>query len=121
MPEITPVPLAALTTLRVGGTPRRMVEARTTDELVETLQELWLDREPWLVLRLQDQHRPVGLAGLLRLQLQLELTKHAQAGRRLPARHNMMVRGGQGEEGGPASAGPPSVARRPNARIGQPG
>lgn len=50
MPEITPVPLADLTTLRVGGTPRRMVEARTTDELVETLQQLWLDREPWMVL-----------------------------------------------------------------------
>ena len=50
MPEITPVPLAKLTTLRVGGTPRRMIEATTTDELVAALRDVWDDREPWLVL-----------------------------------------------------------------------
>ena len=34
MTEITPIPLADLTTLRVGGTPLRMVEARARDEPV---------------------------------------------------------------------------------------
>ncbi|ALJ21328.1 UDP-N-acetylmuramate dehydrogenase [Microbacterium sp. No. 7] len=50
MPKIAPIPLSELTTLRVGGTPARMVEATTRDELVETLRALWDDREPWLVL-----------------------------------------------------------------------
>lgn len=50
MVEITPVPLADLTTLRVGGTPLRMVEARTRDELISALQEAWPQGEPWLVL-----------------------------------------------------------------------
>ncbi len=50
MPEIDPVPLAQLTTLRVGGTPRRTVEARTRDELVDTLRDLWSENEPWLVV-----------------------------------------------------------------------
>ncbi|KXZ60833.1 MAG: UDP-N-acetylenolpyruvoylglucosamine reductase [Microbacterium sp. 69-7] len=50
MAEITPVPLADLTTLRVGGTPLRMVEARTRDELISALQEAWSQGEPWLVL-----------------------------------------------------------------------
>ncbi len=50
MPEITPRPLAQLTTLRAGGSPARMVEARTSDELVDTLRALWADGEPWLVV-----------------------------------------------------------------------
>ena len=50
MAEITPVPLADLTSLRVGGTPLRMVEARTRDELISALQEAWSQGEPWLVL-----------------------------------------------------------------------
>ena len=50
MPEIEPIPLSQLTTLRVGGTPARMVLATTRDELVDTLRALWADGEPWLVL-----------------------------------------------------------------------
>ena len=50
MPEIEPIPLSQLTTLRVGGTPARMVRATTRDELVDTLRALWADGEPWLVL-----------------------------------------------------------------------
>lgn len=50
MPEITPIPLAELTTLRVGGAPARMVEATTRDELVRTLQDVWATGEPWLVV-----------------------------------------------------------------------
>lgn len=50
MTEITPIPLADLTTLRVGGTPLRMVEARARDELVSALREAWSQGEPWLVL-----------------------------------------------------------------------
>lgn len=50
MPEITPRPLAQLTTLRAGAAPERMLEARTSDELVDILRGLWADREPWLVL-----------------------------------------------------------------------
>lgn len=50
MGEIAPIPLAQLTTLRVGGTPERMVEARTRDELVAALQDVWAAGEPWLVL-----------------------------------------------------------------------
>ncbi|WP_434809889.1 UDP-N-acetylmuramate dehydrogenase [Microbacterium sp. bgisy189] len=50
MPEITPLPLAQLTTLQVGGAPTRMIEARTRDELVDSLRALWADGEPWLVV-----------------------------------------------------------------------
>ncbi|MCT9820829.1 UDP-N-acetylmuramate dehydrogenase [Microbacterium sp. W1N] len=50
MPEIAPVPLSRLTTLRAGGAPTRLVEARTTAELVDTLRELWATGEPWLVV-----------------------------------------------------------------------
>lgn len=50
MPEIQPVPLAALTTLRAGGTPERMIEARTRDELVAALREAWAAHEAWMVL-----------------------------------------------------------------------
>ncbi len=50
MPEIEPRPLAELTTLRAGGTPVRMVEATTADELVEVMRDVWEAREPWLVV-----------------------------------------------------------------------
>ena len=50
MPEATPIPLARLTTLRTGGAPERMVDARTRDELIAALHEAWSTDEPWLVL-----------------------------------------------------------------------
>lgn len=50
MPDVTPVPLARLTTLRTGGAPTRMIEAATTDELVSALRDVWATGEPWLVL-----------------------------------------------------------------------
>ena len=50
MPDVTPIPLAQLTTLRTGGVPERMIDAHTTDELVDALREVWADGEPLLVL-----------------------------------------------------------------------
>lgn len=50
MPEVAPVPLSKLTTLRTGGLPARVVEATTSDELVQTLREVWVTGEPWLVV-----------------------------------------------------------------------
>ena len=50
MPEIDPVPLSQLTTLRAGARPARMVEVRTTDEAIDTLRALWSEGEPWLVV-----------------------------------------------------------------------
>ncbi len=50
MPEVAPVPLSQLTTLRTGGTPARMIEALTTDELVAALREVWAEGGPWFVL-----------------------------------------------------------------------
>lgn len=50
MPEVAPIPLAQLTTLRTGGLPARMIDAHTTDELVAALRDVWADAEPWLVL-----------------------------------------------------------------------
>ncbi len=50
MPDVTPVPLAQLTTLRTGGAPTRMIEARTTDEVVAALHEAWSEHGAWLVL-----------------------------------------------------------------------
>lgn len=47
---IEPRPLAQLTTLRAGGTPSRMVEATTSDELIAAMRQIWSDGEPWLVL-----------------------------------------------------------------------
>lgn len=44
------VPLAGLTTLRVGGPARRLVVATTTDELVETVRDCDHRGEPCLVL-----------------------------------------------------------------------
>ncbi|MEZ3160602.1 UDP-N-acetylmuramate dehydrogenase [Microbacterium sp. BWT-B31] len=50
MPEVTPVPLAQLTTLRTGGIPARMFDAHTPADLVDALREAWADGWPWLVL-----------------------------------------------------------------------
>ena len=50
MPDVEPIPLARLTTLRTGGTPARMIEARTADELVSALREAWAEGEPLLVV-----------------------------------------------------------------------
>jgi len=50
MPEITPVPLAELTTLRTGAAPRRMLEATTREELIDALREVWADGDEWFVL-----------------------------------------------------------------------
>ncbi|MDN3495456.1 UDP-N-acetylmuramate dehydrogenase [Planococcus sp. APC 4015] len=50
MPDVEPRPLAELTTLRTGGIPDRMVEARTTDELVGVVRELWSAGEPVLLV-----------------------------------------------------------------------
>ena len=50
MPDIDPIPLAELTTLRTGGRPTRMIAARTRDELVAALRDVWSRDEPWLVL-----------------------------------------------------------------------
>jgi UDP-N-acetylmuramate dehydrogenase len=50
MPEVTPLPLARLTTLRTGAAPARMYEARTAGELVEALRGIWDDGDDWFVL-----------------------------------------------------------------------
>ena len=50
MPDVEPIPLAQLTTLRTGGTPARMIEAPTVDELVSALREAWAGGEPLLVV-----------------------------------------------------------------------
>src|SRR5688500_11720646 len=50
MPEVTPIPLAQLTTLRAGGLPARMIEALTTAELVDALRSVWADGDEWLVI-----------------------------------------------------------------------
>ena len=50
MPDVEPIPLAQLTTLRTGGAPERMIDAHTTDELVAALREAWAEGEPLLVL-----------------------------------------------------------------------
>lgn len=50
MPVIDPLPLAQLTTLQVGAAPRHMIEALTTDELVDALGAVWQSGEPWLVV-----------------------------------------------------------------------
>jgi UDP-N-acetylmuramate dehydrogenase len=50
MPEVTPIPLAQLTTLRTGGTPARMIDAATVDELVDALRAVWGEGDEWLVL-----------------------------------------------------------------------
>ncbi|MFG6444148.1 UDP-N-acetylmuramate dehydrogenase [Microbacterium sp. P07] len=50
MPEIEPVALARLTTLRTGAAPTRMFEADTVDELIAELRAVWAAGEPWLVI-----------------------------------------------------------------------
>ena len=50
MPEVAPVPLSQLTTLRTGGESARLIEATTPDELVGALREVWMQGEPWFVL-----------------------------------------------------------------------
>ena len=50
MREITPIPLAKLTTLRTGGAPARMIDATTSAELVDALRTAWADGDPWLVI-----------------------------------------------------------------------
>lgn len=50
MPDIEPIALAQLTTLRTGGVPSRMIEARTRDDLVAALREVWATGEAWLAL-----------------------------------------------------------------------
>jgi len=43
-----PSDLSALTTLRVGGPARLLIEG--SDDLVDTMNEVWASGEPWLVL-----------------------------------------------------------------------
>ena len=50
MPEVAPVPLAELTTLRTGAAPERMRDAETRDELVDALRDVWSRGEEWFVL-----------------------------------------------------------------------
>ncbi|WP_243229817.1 UDP-N-acetylmuramate dehydrogenase [Microbacterium sp. CIAB417] len=50
MPEVSPIALSQLTTLRTGAAPERMLEARTADELVAALREVWSRGDEWFVL-----------------------------------------------------------------------
>lgn len=50
MAEITPIPLAQLTTLQTGAAPERMLDAITADELVDLLRDVWSRDEEWFVL-----------------------------------------------------------------------
>ena len=50
MPEVAPIPLSRLTTLRTGGEPARFVEVHSAAELVDALREVWATGEPWFVL-----------------------------------------------------------------------
>lgn len=50
MPDIEPIALSELTTLRTGGIPSRMIEARTRDDLVAALRDVWASGEAWLAL-----------------------------------------------------------------------
>ncbi|KHK98046.1 UDP-N-acetylenolpyruvoylglucosamine reductase [Microbacterium mangrovi] len=50
MPQVTPLPLKQLTTLRTGGAPARMIDAHTTEELVDALREVWAGGDDWFVL-----------------------------------------------------------------------
>ena len=48
---MTPVqPLSELTTIRVGGTPAEIYEAKTRDDLIEHTLGVWRSGEDWLVL-----------------------------------------------------------------------
>ncbi|MCU1635276.1 MAG: UDP-N-acetylenolpyruvoylglucosamine reductase [Cryobacterium sp.] len=48
--DIKPVPLSALTTLRVGGTPTAMTAPVLEAELVEAARQLWDSGDPWMLL-----------------------------------------------------------------------
>ncbi len=50
MTGVTGTPLAALTTLRVGGPARELLEPATRDELVQTALAVWATGEDWLLL-----------------------------------------------------------------------
>ncbi|BAJ75382.1 UDP-N-acetylmuramate dehydrogenase [Microbacterium testaceum StLB037] len=50
MPEVAPIPLSQLTTLRTGGEPARLIEAHTADELIAALREVWAEGDDWFVL-----------------------------------------------------------------------
>ena len=55
-PDIVPEPvgdgaaLAELTTMRVGGPAERVLVARSREDLIAYVTELWRDDEPWLLL-----------------------------------------------------------------------
>jgi len=84
--EIAPRPLAELTTLRVGGTPERMIEARTRDELVDALQDAWAAGEPWMVVgggsNLLVGDEPVEGVVILVRTTGIEVLPGVQGGRR---------------------------------------
>ena len=46
----SPLALAELTTLRVGGVPERMVTATTQRDLVDAALDVWADGDEWLLL-----------------------------------------------------------------------
>lgn len=50
MAEITPIPLAELTTLHTGAAPTQMFDARSSAELVEILRQTWARGDEWFVL-----------------------------------------------------------------------
>lgn len=50
MQEVAPLRLAALTTIGTGGAPTRMLEARTTEALVDALRDAWSRNDEWMVL-----------------------------------------------------------------------
>lgn len=50
MIQVISKPLAELTTMKVGGAPKKIYVAKTTEELYQTAKELWLSDEPIFVL-----------------------------------------------------------------------
>lgn len=50
MTAVEPLPLAQLTTLATGAAPARMREARSRNELIAALREVWADGDDWFVL-----------------------------------------------------------------------
>ena len=49
-PVSEPVALSALTTLRVGGVPSRMLAPATEAELIDAAREVWATDEKWMLL-----------------------------------------------------------------------
>lgn len=49
-PHDANAPLAALTTMRVGGPAERTLTAHTSEELASVAAELWAHDEPWLLI-----------------------------------------------------------------------